>query len=481
MDEGSSNVWYAQRSGATIRVALLAVVAAAALWAVSAEWSAHVAGQLRFETPVLLRSVATVVFVGGGLLHWVRWRLSRAAESARAAVVLFALAAAVAAVPSFGANLAGVSIGDRSADSMSVRILVRVLLLALVGCALWAGHTRPLPVAGSVLLTWGVLVGVALPLALPAGNLLAGRPLAIALETLATAGWLFLLLVRCRRTVGPPPALEIVLPVLLGASEIARAWSVSHPEIGPLPALALQTAAAGVAAALAGRTLYRRVLSTQPSVRAHDSRSALAAVAAATDVLATLATTGRPQNRGEDIARDVDRLHGLVRAEMGRIERVLLGERAVRVDFDLTQALSPVLLAHTLAGGRGALSTDLGDAHGDPWTTAAVVDAALANVRAHAPGASVSIGLERRGAHVRIVIDDDGPGIDPRERAQVLGYGVRGSLHGPGSGIGLYSAAQAMADQGGRLELADSPGGGVRVVLTLPGPATAVCAMRRAS
>jgi signal transduction histidine kinase len=364
---------------------------------------------------------------------------------------------------------------------VTVRILVRVLLLALVGGTLWVARTRPLPVAGSVLLAWAVLAGVALPLALPTGNLLAGRPLAIALEALATAGWLFLLVLRCRRTIGPPPALEIALIVLLAASEIARAWSVQRPEMGTLPALALQTAAAGVAAALAGRTLYRRVLSTQPSVRAHDSRSALAAVAAATDVLATLATTGRSQNRADTVARDVDRLHGLVRAEMGRIERVLLGDRADCVDFDVAQALGPVLAGHTLAGGRGVLSTDLGDAYGNPWTTAAVVDAALANVRAHAPGAMVSIGLQRRGAHVRIVIDDDGPGIRPRDRARVLGYGVRGSIHGPGTGIGLYSAAQAMEEQGGRLELADSPSGGLRVALTLPRPVAAVYATRCAS
>ena len=68
-----------------------------------------------------------------------------------------------------------------------------------------------------------------------------------------------------------------------------------------------------------------------------------------------------------------------------------------------------------------------------------------------------------------MLVDDDGPGIRPDDRARVLERFARGpDAHGPGTGLGLSIAAAQAARHGGELTLEDSPLGGLRVRVTLP-------------
>jgi len=68
----------------------------------------------------------------------------------------------------------------------------------------------------------------------------------------------------------------------------------------------------------------------------------------------------------------------------------------------------------------------------------------------------------------RAVIDDDGPGLAPEQRAEALRRGERLDESKPGSGLGLAIVKDLASAYGGRLELGDSPLGGLRVVLLLP-------------
>lgn len=72
-------------------------------------------------------------------------------------------------------------------------------------------------------------------------------------------------------------------------------------------------------------------------------------------------------------------------------------------------------------------------------------------------------------AGLRIVIDDDGPGIDPAERDAALARGARLDESVPGSGLGLAIVAELAGLYGGRARLDRSPAGGLRAVLELPG------------
>jgi signal transduction histidine kinase len=69
---------------------------------------------------------------------------------------------------------------------------------------------------------------------------------------------------------------------------------------------------------------------------------------------------------------------------------------------------------------------------------------------------------------VRLIVDDDGPGLSPAERAQVAHRGERLDESKPGSGLGLSIVVELAQLYGGRLTLGTAPIGGLRAELVLP-------------
>ncbi|BDI07375.1 sensor histidine kinase [Sphaerotilus microaerophilus] len=86
-------------------------------------------------------------------------------------------------------------------------------------------------------------------------------------------------------------------------------------------------------------------------------------------------------------------------------------------------------------------------------------------------GVAVRASLEPgpAGARLRLQVDDDGPGIPPERRAEVMARGARLDESVPGSGLGLAIVQELAQLYGGQLTLAPSPSGGLRVTLDLPG------------
>jgi signal transduction histidine kinase len=70
---------------------------------------------------------------------------------------------------------------------------------------------------------------------------------------------------------------------------------------------------------------------------------------------------------------------------------------------------------------------------------------------------------------LRIIVDDDGRGLSPDERATVSRRGARLDESKPGSGLGLSIVVDLAALYGGSLTLGTAPIGGVRAELVLPG------------
>jgi signal transduction histidine kinase len=193
--------------------------------------------------------------------------------------------------------------------------------------------------------------------------------------------------------------------------------------------------------------------------RLHDARSTILGVAGAARLLA------HPESAS---GIDPDRLHGLVSAELHRLGAILdPGFRSSNRRFRPTEVLEPLILAHRLAGAQ--IETVITDAWalGRPEATATAVANLLSNARTHAPGARIWITVTVDES-IQIRVEDDGPGIAERERGLVLQSGVRGSAAtAAGNGVGLSTAAQLMADQGGTLALGARVGGGICAVLTL--------------
>jgi len=198
--------------------------------------------------------------------------------------------------------------------------------------------------------------------------------------------------------------------------------------------------------------------------RLHEARTAMLGVLGATHLFAV------PSEEGGDAAE----LQRVVTAEARRLTSLLDPEsdEALR-EFSLATVFEPVLVAYRETGMR--IDVDLRGlrAYGRPTATATVLANLLSNAAKYAPGSPVTVRASSAASSVRICVEDSGPGIPAEERSLVLNRGERLTRAGAdGTGIGLYSSAQAMADQGGSLRIEGRGGlNGTCVVLSLPAAA----------
>ena len=93
------------------------------------------------------------------------------------------------------------------------------------------------------------------------------------------------------------------------------------------------------------------------------------------------------------------------------------------------------------------------------WASGAVSIAVTREAEPNAPGRALLL----------FTIEDDGPGLAPQLRAAATQRGRRLDETKPGSGLGLSIVTDLAAAYGGSLRLADSPKGGLRAQLRLPG------------
>jgi signal transduction histidine kinase len=83
--------------------------------------------------------------------------------------------------------------------------------------------------------------------------------------------------------------------------------------------------------------------------------------------------------------------------------------------------------------------------------------------------AEVQLSLAQESEGYRLWVDDDGPGIAPERRDEVLGRGTRLDEQVAGHGLGLGIVRDMVDAWGGSLSLEDGPLGGLRVSVRLPG------------
>jgi signal transduction histidine kinase len=99
-----------------------------------------------------------------------------------------------------------------------------------------------------------------------------------------------------------------------------------------------------------------------------------------------------------------------------------------------------------------------------------VTQEALTNVRKHAPGQIVTIAIDGDGrTEVRVEIVN-GPRVGQARVTDTEAPGADGSPDGDhvGSGMGLVGLAERVTLVGGRLTSEALPGGGFRLMATLP-------------
>jgi two-component system sensor histidine kinase PhoQ len=90
-----------------------------------------------------------------------------------------------------------------------------------------------------------------------------------------------------------------------------------------------------------------------------------------------------------------------------------------------------------------------------------------ARSRIRVEGRRVSAPHARRDG-LKLIFDDDGPGVPPEQRTHVLARGARLDERVSGQGIGLSVVCELVAASGGTVSIHDSPWGGARVEVLLP-------------
>ena len=203
----------------------------------------------------------------------------------------------------------------------------------------------------------------------------------------------------------------------------------------------------------------------------HELRTPLAALVAEASILRDHLDLLPPDSRraGELLVADVGRLRTLVDdlMEVSRFDAA--AEQVAIGPVDLAGLVRSVV-ASRLPEARLALPVDPLVVETDARRLERILGNLLDNAREHAPGAAVWVTLAASADAVTLVVEDDGPGVDPERLPRIFErfYKADPSRHGGSSGLGLAIAAEHAALLGAVLEAANRESGGLRIELRLP-------------
>ena len=243
-------------------------------------------------------------------------------------------------------------------------------------------------------------------------------------------------------------------------------------------------------AQLAERAEGARVAAESESLRntllasiSHDLRTPLAVMAGAGSTLAERgASLDEPTRtalarsvevKAREMSELISNVLDLMRFESGQIR--------LRRDWQTLDELAEAALRR-LEGPLARypvelrLPADLPPVHVDAGLIVQVLTNLLDNVAKYTPpGTQVVISAAADGRHVRVRVEDNGPGLPPGDPQRLFDKFQRGSGEGAvvGVGLGLAICRVIVQAHGGEIEAARRPEGGTRIEFTLPAEAPA--------
>jgi signal transduction histidine kinase len=416
---------------------------------------------------------------------YLRWRLT-----GEATIGLLAVAFAVLALPQLPLSVADVA-SESSDLARSTDPLIQLAVVLPTAWLLWRcvrttqvdSALRPLRL-GVICGASAAVAVVAVPLATQRGWLPPTDPYVASGIDLVLAGlafWFAHLFVTRAQSVTRPLTSRMSMVFIglgLGAvlSALARGWWAPLWVLSGLVSLSAVVLLGLLATSLLQTvldfhslrmlTLSLRANSAEETVRReqermHELRATVAGIRSASGTL----------SRYEDQidAHRKQNIEQMMTDELARLERLLTSETdlATLGPVMLDDVIRPLVVRHREEGmtvhwrPTGACALIRAD------EVAEIVNVLLTNAHRHAPGSPVTVTVDDLDHHVRVTIDDSGPGVSTEVAERLFDRGSRSSLS-PGQGLGLHIAQRLAANQAGTLALVDTPTEpGARFALTL--------------
>ena len=277
----------------------------------------------------------------------------------------------------------------------------------------------------------------------------------------------------------------VVLPAGTGAWLVLRGDSLGPRERSVALAVASLVGVLREREELARQSLAARELEAGNRTRtallaavSHDLRTPLAGLRSAAETL---------QTHDDHLGRD-ERHELLAAMEVSVARLTTMVSDLLDMSRLQTGAVTPIaddvpldeVVRRSLQGLDGAERVEVGELP-TAYVDAGLLERVLANLVANALRYSPTVEVtgESRGARVGLRVVDHGPGIASADRARIFepfqrhgdvaGEAVAGGSGTGGVGLGLAVARGLTEAQNGTLEAAPTPGGGLTMVLDLPG------------
>ncbi|MFN2563336.1 MAG: sensor histidine kinase [Jatrophihabitans sp.] len=211
---------------------------------------------------------------------------------------------------------------------------------------------------------------------------------------------------------------------------------------------------------------------------AHELRSPLASLRVQLEVAQRLGPTVDWSGLIDDVLVDVERLDRLVEDLLSLARLDESGALTRRDPLNLDEIVQEVVAGYGTARVPVVAETQPSPTSGDAEALRRVIINLVNNaVRYAATEVHMSVAPDKQGGKpvIRMIVDDDGPGIAEAERERVFDrfYRVQESRSRQtgGTGLGLPIVRDVVNNHGGRVRLAERPDGrpGLRAVVVLPG------------
>ena len=208
---------------------------------------------------------------------------------------------------------------------------------------------------------------------------------------------------------------------------------------------------------------------------AHELRSPVAAIRAQAEVAVAHPDPALADETLRAVAVEAERLTDML-ADLMALARADAGQRPSPRPVDVVAAARAAIGRQNRHGAVVKLVAPApAAAAASPGEVALVLDNLLGNALRHARSL-VQVGVLPAGRTVRLVVEDDGPGIPAADRDRVFDRFTRldpdvESRAGGGAGLGLALVAALVAGRGGTVAAGEAPGGGARLEVRWPAAA----------